>query len=94
MESINNLKLGKVIVVSSIYIRLVWASKLFSSANTIMDQSFQILTKAEDPTVSWFNYFWSAFTPAPLKLGHSLYLTCILALYKKAALTKPNFQVT
>ena len=69
MESINNLKLGKVIVVSSIYIRLVWASKLFSSANTIMDQSFQILTKAEDPTVSWFNYFWSALPRPRLNWG-------------------------
>ena len=51
------MKLGKVIVVSSIYLKVSWASKLFSSTNTLMDQAFSTVLKANDPNVGTLNSF-------------------------------------
>ena len=47
-----NLKIGKVIVVSSMYLKVAWATKMFSKHNTIMDQSFMTYTLTDDPGVS------------------------------------------
>jgi hypothetical protein len=45
-------KLGKVIVVSSNYMKVAWATKLFSRANILMDQPFMVVNKANEPNVS------------------------------------------
>jgi hypothetical protein len=50
--STDYLKLGKVMIVSSNYLKVSWATKLFSKANTIMDQPFLTIVKADDPKVS------------------------------------------